>query len=418
MHYFKYKKGELHAEDVPVGELAKKYGTPLFIYSYGTLKRHFLAYEKAFKKIPHLICFALKANSNTAVIRTFAGLGGGADIVSGGELRRALKAGVGPKKIVYAGVGKTEDEIKYALEKGILMFNVESDQELLEINRIASLMNKKAPVALRINPDIDPKTHPYISTGMKNHKFGIPIENAVDFYMMAEKLKNIDIVGVHKHIGSQITEVTPYVDALNRIVLLVDLLAESGFTIKYLDIGGGLGIKYAGEAPPLPSYLASKLLPVLRGRDFIVILEPGRSLVGNAGIFVTKVLYTKRGDGKNFVIVDGGMNDLMRPTLYNAFHDIIHVRKTGKRPVKSDVVGPICESGDFLGKERMIPRPEKGDLLAAMSAGAYGFSMSSNYNSRPRAAEVMVAGNKHFLIKRRETLNDLLRGESIPEFLA
>jgi len=417
MHYFQYKKGELYAEDVPVRTLARKYGTPLFIYSYATLERHFLAYERAFRKVPHIVCFALKANSNTAVIRTFANLGGGADIVSGGELYRALKAGVSPKKIVYAGVGKTGDEIKLALRKGILMFNIESDQELLEINRIAGLLKKKAPIALRINPDIDPKTHPYISTGLKKHKFGIPIENALEFYRLAKKLRNINIVGIHKHIGSQITEVSPFVDSLKKIISLTEQLKEEGIAIHYIDIGGGLGIKYNAETPPLPADLASKIVPLLKESGLTVILEPGRSLVGNAGIFVTRTLYIKKGEEKDFVIVDGGMNDLMRPTLYGAFHGIVPVKMNKRKPVMTDVVGPICESGDFLCKDRMIPSPAQGDLLAVMTAGAYGFTMSSNYNSRPRAAEVMVKGRKHMIVRERESLTDLVRHETVPDFL-
>jgi diaminopimelate decarboxylase len=417
MHYFTYKKGELFAEDVPVRKLAREYGTPLFVYSRKTLERHFLAYDKAFNSVPHIICFAAKANSNAAILRTFAGLGGGADIVSGGELYRALKAGVDPKKTVYAGVGKTEDEIAFALKKGILMFNVESDEELVEINRVAGKLKKKAPVALRVNPDIDPGTHPYISTGMKKHKFGIPIEDALEFYMLAQGLKNIDVVGVHKHIGSQITEVSPFVDALNRVVELVGRLKENGIYIQYLDIGGGLGIRYGEEEPPMPSDLAARIIPALNMLGVTVVLEPGRSLVGNAGIFVTKVLYTKKGEGKDFVIVDGGMNDLIRPTLYSAYHEIVPATKSRKKKIIADIVGPICESGDFLGKERALAAPGHGDLLAVMSAGAYGFTMGSNYNSRPRSAEVMVDGKRHFLIKKRETLNDLVRGEQIPDVL-
>jgi len=417
MHYFRFKKGELHAEDVPVRELAGEYGTPLFVYSHKTLERHFRAYDRAFKGVPHIICFAAKANSNAAVIRTFSRLGGGADIVSGGELYRALRAGVDPRKIVYAGVGKTGEEIRYALRKGILMFNVESDEELIEIDRVAGTMKKKAPIALRVNPDIDPNTHPYISTGMKKHKFGIPIEDALQYYMLARKLGNIEIVGIHKHIGSQITEVRPFEDALRRVLLLVEQLRDRGIGIKYLDIGGGLGIRYDDEEPPMPSDLASRLVPLLRKLDVTVVLEPGRSLVGNAGIFVTKVLYTKKGEGRDFIIVDGGMNDLIRPTLYSAYHEIVPVKKRRRKKILADIVGPICESGDFLGKEREFPAPEHGDLIAVMSAGAYGFSMSSNYNSRPRPAEVMVSGNRHYLIRKRETLNDLHRGESIPDFL-
>jgi len=417
MHFFTYKRGELFAEEVPVRELVREYGTPLYVYSHRTLERHFLAYQEAFDRIPHVICFALKANSNASVIRTFARLGGGADVVSGGELYRALKSGVDPKKIVYAGVGKTEDEIRMAIKKRILMFNIESDQELAEINRIGAQLGIKAPIALRINPDIDPKTHPYISTGLKKHKFGIPIENALEYYLMAKKMRNVEVVGVHKHIGSQITEVSPFVDALKRILDLIDALAAEEIHIKYLDIGGGLGIRYDAENPPLPSDLASRLIPLLKSRRLTVIVEPGRSLVGNAGIFVTKVLYVKGSGERNFVIVDGGMNDLMRPTLYGAFHSVIPVRRQKRSPVLSDVVGPICESGDFLAKDRVLPRPRRGDLLAVMTAGAYGFSMSSNYNSRVRSAEVLVRGREHFLVRKRETLRDLIKDEASPPFL-
>ncbi len=417
MHYFHYKKDVLFAEDVAVARLAKEYGTPLFVYSHKTLERHFLAYEKAFRTVPHIICFAAKANSNGAIMRTFAKLGGGADIVSGGELYRSLKAGIPAEKIVYAGVGKRDDEILFAMKKGILMFNVESDEELIAINRVAGKMKRKAPVALRVNPDIDPKTHPYIATGMKSHKFGIPIDNALEFYLLAKKLKDIEVVGVHKHIGSQITDVNPFVDSLNRIVLLIERLKEKGISIRYLDIGGGLGIRYDDEEPPLPGQLARRIVPVLRKLGVTVVLEPGRSLVGNAGILITKVLYTKKGERKNFAIVDGGMNDLMRPTLYDAYHNIVHVRKRRLKKGVTDIVGPICESGDFLGKERIIQKARQGDLLAVMSAGAYGFSMSSNYNSRPRSAEVMVKGKRHFLIRKREEVTDLTRGEFIPDFL-
>lgn len=417
MHFFTFKRGEMYAEDVPVRELVRVYGTPLYVYSHRTLERHFLAYREAFDRIPHMICFALKANSNASVIRTFARLGGGADVVSGGELFRALRAGVEPKKIVYAGVGKTDDEIRMALKKRILMFNIESAQELAQIDRIGAQIGVKAPIALRVNPDIDPKTHPYISTGLKKHKFGIPIEVALQHYLLAKKMQNIEVVGVHKHIGSQITKVTPFVDALKRILHLIDALAREEIFIKYLDIGGGLGIRYDTENPPLPSDLASRIVPLLSGRGLTVIVEPGRSLVGNAGILVTKVLYVKESGEKNFVIVDGGMNDLMRPTLYGAFHSVVPVKRHKRRPVLSDVVGPICESGDFLAKDREIPGPRRGDLLALMSAGAYGYSMSSNYNSRVRSAEVLVRGKEHFLIRKRETLRDLVRDEAYPPFL-
>ncbi len=320
MHFFKYRSGELYAEEVSVKQLAQKYGTPLYVYSYHTLLRHFMAYDDAFDGYPHIICFAVKSNSNTSVLRLFAKNGGGADIVSGGELYVALTAGVPPKKIVYAGVGKTEEEIKYALRSGILMFNVESEDELREIDRVAGEMKMKAPVGLRINPDIDPETHPYIATGLKEHKFGIPIEDALEYYKLALRLKNITVLGVHKHIGSQITKVSPFVDALKRILVLIDELGMQGVEIKYLDIGGGLGISYRDEEPPVPKDLAKNLIPLLRGRGLTLIMEPGRSIAGNAGILVTKTLYLKKGEEKEFLIVDAGMNDLIRPSLYNAYH--------------------------------------------------------------------------------------------------
>ena len=417
MHFFKYKKGELYAEEVPVREIAAKYGTPVYIYSASTLVRHFKADDEAFDGKHHIICFALKANSNSAVIRLFAKHGAGADVVSGGELFRALKAGIPAKKIVYAGVGKTADEIRFALKSKILMFNVESENELREIDRIAADMKVKASIALRINPDIDPQTHPYISTGLKKHKFGIPIDDALEHYKFAKSLKNIAVVGIHKHIGSQLTKISPFVDALKRILILIDELAKSGIRIDFLDIGGGLGITYLDEHPPQPRDLAGHILPLLEGRDVTVVMEPGRSLVGNAGILVTKTLYLKEGEEKNFVIVDAGMNDLMRPSLYNAYHHIQPVVKTRRDTIIADVVGPICESGDFLAKDREIPKVNQGEYLAVMSAGAYGFSMSSTYNSRPRVAEVMVNGTKFALVRKRETYADLLRGESIPEFI-
>lgn len=417
MHLFRYKKGELFAEDVPVRKLVETYGTPLYVYSYNTLLRHFTAYDEAFDGVPHIICFALKANSNTAVLRLFARNGGGADVVSGGEIFRALKSGVPPQKIVYAGVGKTEGEIRHALKSGILMFNVESGDELREINRVAGLMRVKAPIALRVNPDIDAETHPYISTGLKKHKFGIPIEDAFDYYTLASSLKNIEIVGIHKHIGSQITKVSPFVDALKRVLSLVDALKRHGVHIRHLDIGGGLGITYKDEEPPVPRDLAKSLLPMLKGRDLTVIMEPGRSIVGNAGMLVTKVLYLKKGAEKEFIIVDAGMNDLIRPSFYGSYHHIQPVVKKRRKSILADVVGPICESGDFLAKDRDIAGVKQGEYLAVMSAGAYSFTMSSTYNSRPRAAEVMIKGKEFALVRARETYQDLVRGETIPAFI-
>ncbi len=417
MHYFKYRDNTLYVEDVPVRELAKIYGTPLYIYSYTTLLRHFKAYDEAFNGVPHIICYALKANTNSTILRLLAKNGGGADIVSGGELFRALKAGIPPKKIVYAGVGKTEDEIVYAIKSGILMFNIESEEEVYEINRIAGNMGIKAPVALRVNPDIDPETHPYISTGLRKHKFGIPIKDALEYYKSIKKLQNLQIVGIHKHIGSQITKVSPFTEALKKVLLLIDELNRFGITINYLDIGGGLGITYKDEVPPLPKDLANRILPLLRNKKLTVIVEPGRSIVGNAGILVTKVLYLKKGQEKEFVIVDAGMNDLVRPSFYGSYHHIQPVDRKKRKSIIADIVGPICESSDFLAKDREIPSVKPGEYLAVMSAGAYGFSMSSNYNSRPRAAEVIVKGKDYGIIRKRETYRDIIKGETMPDFL-
>ena len=417
MHFFSYKGSELYAEDVPVKALTEKYGTPLYVYSYKTIVRHYKAYDEAYGAFPHVICFALKANTNGSLLRILAKHGGGADIVSGGELFRALRAGIPPDKIVYAGVGKTEAEIRFALRSNILMFNVESEDELREIDRIAGLMKKKAPVALRINPDIDPGTHPYISTGMREHKFGISIEQALENYRLASGLKNIRVIGIQKHIGSQITEIAPFVDAMKRILVLLDDLRGQGFQIRYLDIGGGLGIPYGDEKPPAPAELAKKLLLLLNGRNVTLIMEPGRSIVGNAGVLLTRTLYIKKGVGKEFVIVDAGMNDLMRPSLYDAYHHIIPVIKKKRTKITADIVGPICESGDFLARGRTIERVVRGEYLCVMSAGAYGMSMSSNYNSRPTVAEVLVNGRSHSLIRKRGTYVDLVKDEILPGFL-
>jgi len=417
MNFFNYKGNELYAEDVPVRVLAERYGTPLYVYSYKTLLRHYKAYEEAYDGFPHIICYALKANTNGAVLRALARQGSGADIVSGGELFRALRAGIPSGKIVYAGVGKTEEEIRFALKSKILMFNVESVDELREIDRVAGLMKVKAPVALRVNPDIDARTHPYISTGMKENKFGLPIGSALEHYRVAGRLRNIEVRGVQKHIGSQITTLSPFVDALKRVLVLLDRLNANGFGIRYLDIGGGLGIPYSEEKPPVPADLAKGLLPLLDGRKITLIMEPGRSIVGNAGILLTRVLYLKKAGRKDFVIVDAGMNDLMRPSLYGAYHRIIPARKSRRGGMVADVVGPICESGDFLARDRRIAKVVRGDCLAVMSAGAYGMSMSSTYNSRPAAAEVMVNGRSHLLVRSRGTYDDLVRDEKVPGFL-
>ena len=417
MNRFHYKGKELFCEDVPIQKIAKEVGTPFYLYSTETLQRHFQALDQAFKEISHLIAFAVKANGNLAILRLFGKEGGGADIVSGGELFRALKAGIHPKKMVFAGVGKTRQEISKALKANILLFNVESPQELSLINDVAKEEGKKAPVALRVNPNINPKTHPYISTGLKKNKFGIPIKEAIEGYQFAKALKNLKIQGVHCHIGSQLTEVQPFVDALKKVLKLVQKLEDEGISIQYLDLGGGLGITYEDEVPPLPRDFAKAILPLLRGKPYTLILEPGRVLTGNAGILVTQLLFLKEGPKKRFAIVDAAMNDLIRPTLYEAHHEILPVVKNGRKPILVDVVGPICETGDFLGKDRKITAYRPGDLLAVMSAGAYGFSMSSNYNARPRVAEVLVKKNRYTVIRKRESYNDLIKGEVIPSFL-
>ncbi|VAX24595.1 Diaminopimelate decarboxylase [hydrothermal vent metagenome] len=419
MHHFEYKNGQFHCEDVPLSEIAEQVGTPFYCYSYATLHRHFTVFDKAFEKVPHTICFAVKANSNLSVLRLFAKEGGGADVVSGGELFRALKAGVPADKIVYAGVGKTKEEIRQALGAGILMFNVESSQELLAIDTVAAEMGVKAPIALRINPAVDPKTHPYISTGLKTSKFGISYAHAIEEYRHAASLENIEVVGVHKHIGSQITLVSPFVDALEKTLDVVKNLEEEGIGIRYIDIGGGLGIPYKDEAPPHPKELAENIVPMLEKTGLHIIFEPGRVIAGNAGALVTRVLYTKENEEKIFFIVDAGMNDLVRPSLYDSYQHVAPVDESVglRRKISSDVVGPICESGDFLARDRVLPEFKPGDLMAVMSAGAYGFTMSSNYNSRPRVPEVLVKGDSYDIIRDRENYDDLVKGERIPSYL-
>ena len=418
MHDFQYKNGELHCEGVSVKDVARRVGTPFYLYSSNTLTNHFLAFDRAFAGVPHIICYALKSNSNGAVLQTLAREGAGADIVSGGELFRALRAGIDPKRIVYAGVGKRRDEIEYALKVGILLFNVESGDELHVLNRAAGEMHATARIALRVNPNIDPKTHEYISTGLKENKFGIPIEQAFEYYQMAQSLPNIEIAGVHQHIGSQITEVQPFVDALGKLIEFVKVLRASGIGIQYIDIGGGLGITYKDETPPLPRELAQAVQPLLQECGCTLMLEPGRAIVGNAGILVTSAMYQKDSGAKKFLIVDAGMNDLIRPSLYDAYHDIKPVSEPATAETAVfDVVGPICESGDFLAKDRELPLVKQGDLLAVMSAGAYGYSMSSNYNSRLRIAEVLVKKGDYSIVRDRETYNDLVRGEKAPRWL-
>ena len=419
MHDFRYQGDELFCEEVPIQKIAEQVGTPCYVYSHRTLIRHFHAFDQAFQAIPHIVAFAMKSNSNLAVLRLLAKEGSGADIVSGGELFRALRAGIPPTKIVFAGVGKSKEEIRYALESDILMFNVESPGELQQINEVAGAMGLPARVALRINPDIDPQTHPYISTGLKKSKFGIGADRALEEFDTAGKLPHIKVVGVHSHIGSQLTQVTPFVDALKKAIALIQTLQAKGVHIQYLNIGGGLGITYSDETPPHPKELAEAISPLLQTVSSQIIMEPGRSIVGNAGILVTKVLYNKDGANKRFVIVDAAMNDLLRPSLYDAHHDIQPVIKNESSVVNTvDVVGPICESGDFLAKDRKMPQSQPGDLLAVMSAGAYGFTMASNYNSRPRVPEVLVKGKVIMVIRKRESYEDLIRGESIPEVLS
>ena len=408
MHHFAYRDGELYAEDVRVAELAARYGTPLYIYSAATLLRHFTAFDSAFNGLPHMTCYSVKANSNVCVLRLLAELGAGMDIVSGGELYRALAAGVEPGKIVYSGVGKREGEIRFALETGILMFNVESLGELERINAVAGDMGKAARISLRINPDVDPKTHPYISTGLRKNKFGLDIEASLEAYKKAKELPHVVPVGIDCHIGSQLTSIEPFLEALGRITTFNESLKELGIIINYLDLGGGLGIAYDQETPPHPAEYGKALSERIKDLPLTVILEPGRVIAGNAGILATEVVYTKQTKSKNFVIVDAAMNDLVRPALYQSFHAVREVAPKGRAVVNVDVVGPICESGDFLAKDRDIAAVAPGELLALFSAGAYGFSMSSNYNSRPRAAEIIVDGDRIILARRRETYEDLI----------
>ena len=417
MHHFQHRNGELHAEGVPLREIATRVGTPCYIYSLATLRRHYKVFDEAFASIPHVVCFSVKANSNLAVLRTFAREGSGFDIVSGGELFRVLRAGGDPSNVVFSGVGKTRDEIVSALRAGILMFNVESPGELDTINAAAGGVGVKARVALRVNPDVDPQTHPYISTGLKKSKFGIHIQRSIEDYRRARQLPHIEVVGVDCHIGSQLTTVPPFVDALARIRTLLERLHQEQFNINYLDIGGGLGITYNDEQPPEPREYAAAVSEGLRGLDTTLVLEPGRVIVGNAGILLTRVLYLKGTDEKNFVVVDGGMNDLIRPALYGSYQGIQPVMPRDGAKLTADVVGPVCESGDFFAKDREMPPVAPGDLLAVMSAGAYGFVMASNYNTRPRPPEVMVDGDTFYVVRERETLDDLVRGESIPPAL-
>jgi diaminopimelate decarboxylase len=416
MHYFSYRNDELYAEDVPIERIAAQFGTPVYIYSAATLRRHFRVFDQAFEGTDHLICYAMKALSNLSILKLFGSMGSGFDIVSGGELMRCLRAGADPKKIVFSGVGKSDEEIGAALDAGILMFNVESRPELYRIAEVARARKVKAPVSLRVNPDLDPGTHPHISTGHRNSKFGIPLSQVFEYYAEARGLTDLELIGLSTHIGSQITETGPFAEAGEKLATIVRKLRADGVAVRYLDIGGGLGIPYLEEPPP-PSAYAAAILPQLAGLGVKIIAEPGRVLVGNAGILVTQVLYIKETDVKRFIVVDGAMNDLIRPVLYEAYHAIWPVRKTTGRPaVVADVVGPVCESGDFFAQEREMPEPKAGDLLAIMSAGAYGFVMASNYNSRARSPELLVEGAAIHVIRERDSFDDIVHGEKLVEF--
>jgi len=416
MDFFQYKNEQLYVEDLPVKQLAEEFGTPLYIYSRATLERHWHAFDSALGNHPHLICYAVKANSNIGILNVMAKLGSGFDIVSQGELERVLAAGGEASKVVFSGVAKSRAEIIRALEVGIRCFNVESVAELHHINQIAGEMGKVAPISLRVNPDVDAHTHPYISTGLKENKFGVSVDEAREVYKLAATLPHVKITGMDCHIGSQLTELQPFLDATDRLIRLMEQLKEDGITLKHLDLGGGLGVTYTDETPPHPSDYATALLNKLKDyEDLEIILEPGRAIAANAGILVAKVQYLKSNESRNFAITDTGMNDMIRPALYEAYMNIIEIDRTlGRKKAIYDVVGPVCETSDFLGKQRELAIAE-GDYIAQRSAGAYGASMSSNYNSRPRTAEVLVDGNKAHLIRRRENLSELWALESIAE---
>jgi diaminopimelate decarboxylase len=417
MHHFTYKNDDLYCEDVSVATIADCVGTPFYLYSHATIKRHLSVFDNAFQDLAHLTCFSVKSNSNLAILKVVALSGGGADIVSTGELVRVLRAGIPPRKIVFSGVGKTTGDMLQALKSDILMFNVESDQELRALNETAEYIGRKATIAIRVNPNVVPETHPYIATGYEDTKFGIPIDDSLRTYELARDLKNIRVKGISCHIGSQLTEVDPFLNALRTLKDLLRDLQGMGLDIAFLNIGGGLGITYDDEKPPHPEEYAAALKDTLGDNDVTLILEPGRVIIGNAGILVTRVLYTKTTPHKKFVIVDAGMNDLIRPTLYDSFHAVQPVKVIGSEMVEADLVGPVCETGDFLARSRTMPSFQPGDLVAIMSAGAYCFSMASNYNSRPRPAEVMVKGEHFSITRSRETYEDLMGGEVIPEFL-
>ena len=419
MDPFAYRHSELSCERLSLRALAAETGTPAYVYSKAALLEGYRAYDRAFAEVPHVVCYSVKANSNLAVLGLLGKAGAGADIVSGGELFRALRAGIPADRIIFSGVGKTPDEMRAALEAGILLFNVESLSELRALDAVARELGVKAPVALRVNPDVNPQTHAYIATGLRTSKFGIPYDLALEAYEEAAGLKGVEVVGADMHIGSQLTKAAPFADAVARIASLVKTLRERAIEIRLVDVGGGLGIRYRAETPPTHQEYATVLLPALRELGVTVLLEPGRSIVGNAGLLLTRVLYRKDTGEKKFVIIDAAMNDLIRPPLYDAYHEIrpVNEARLGGPVETVDVVGPVCESGDFVAKDRELAQAQEGDLLAIMSAGAYGFAMSSNYNTRPRAAEVLVDGATYHVVRTRETLADLVRGETIPDSL-
>ena len=413
MDHFQYRNQQLYAEQVPVSQIAEQHGTPCYIYSRATLERHWHAFSDAFSGQPHLVCFAVKANSNLAVLNVLARLGSGFDIVSVGELERVLAAGGDAGKVLFSGVGKQAHEMRRALEVGIRCFNVESAAELERLNQVAADMGKVAPVSLRVNPDVDAKTHPYISTGLKENKFGVAIDEAVELYQQAHEMANIDVSGVDCHIGSQLTELSPFLDALDRVLALVKRLEALGINIRHLDLGGGLGVRYNEETPPEPAEYAQAIHERLADAPYEILIEPGRAIAANAGILVTRVEYLKPTEAKHFAVVDAAMNDLIRPSLYQAWQEIIPVQQDNEGVSASyDLVGPICETGDFVGKDRQLTL-KAGDLLAIRSSGAYGFTMASNYNSRPRVAELMVDGEQVHVVRERETIAELFAGESV-----
>lgn len=413
MDHFNARSGRLYAEEIPLTALAETHGTPLYVYSRATLERHYRAFDHAFGETEHLICYAVKANSNLAILNLLARLGSGFDIVSGGELERVLRAGGDPSRVVFSGVGKREDELRRALEVGIRCFNVEVSDELDILNRLAAELGVRAPVSLRVNPDVDANTHPYISTGLRENKFGIPMDAAFEVYLRAKTLPHLKIVGIDCHIGSQLTKIDPFLDAFDRLLGMVDRLAAEGIALEHIDIGGGLGIRYNEESPPEPAEYVAAVIDRIQGRKVSLFMEPGRAIVGNAGILLTRVLYLKSNGEKHFAVVDAAMNDLIRPSLYQAWQAILPVEASSEKEAKRyDIVGPVCETGDFLGKDRELAIAP-GDLLAVRSAGAYGFTMSSNYNSRPRAAEILVDGDHAHVIRQRETVEGLFALESM-----